>query len=131
MGGVLKSDSTQLPSAVDVVDHPLARRGLVSLNVYQHVPSIKIHLKENEIKAILVTYLLGHVCMIPRTKLSTLRRCLCVCVCVCMCACACVCVRVCVCVYARACVCVRVRGVCVCVCARARFLNTLIIIKSK
>ena len=75
MGGVLKPDSTQLPSAVDVVDHPLARRGLVSLNVCQHVQSIKIRLKENEIKAILVTYLLGQVCMIPRTKLSTLRSC--------------------------------------------------------
>ena len=105
MGGVLKSDSTQLPSAVDVVDHPLARRGLVSLNVCQHVQSIKIRLKENEIKAILVTYLLGQVCMIPRTKLSTHRSCVqvpvCVCVYVCVCVCACVraCVRACMCAY--------------------------------
>ena len=82
VGGVLKSDSTQLPSAVDVVDHPLARSGLVSRNVCQHVQSIKIRLKENEIKAILVTYLLGHICMIPRTKLSTLRLCVRVPVCV-------------------------------------------------
>ena len=53
----------------------LARRGLVCLNVCQHVQSIKIRLKENEIKAILVTYLLGHVCMFPRTKHSALRSC--------------------------------------------------------
>ena len=57
VGGVLKSDSTQLPSAVDVVDHPLARSSLIFLNVYQHIPSIKFRLKENDIKAILVTYL--------------------------------------------------------------------------
>ena len=86
MGCVLKSDSTQLPKAVDVVDHPLARIGPVVLNVPQRAPSIKFRLKENDIKAILLTYLLGHICMIPRTKLSTLRSCVRVPVCVRVCA---------------------------------------------
>ena len=84
MGGVLKSDSTQLPMTVDVVDHPHARIGPVVLNVPQHVPSIKFRLKENDIKVILLTYLL--ICMIPRTKLSTLRLCVRVPVCVRVCA---------------------------------------------
>ena len=85
MGGVLKSDSTQLPKAVDVVDHPLARIGPVVLNVPQRAPSIKFHFKENDIKAILLTYLLTWAHMYDSSH-QTLHSTL-VCASACLCAC--------------------------------------------
>ena len=83
MGGVLKSDSTQLPMTVDVVDHPHARIGPVVLNVPQHVPSIKFRLKENDINVILLTYLLTYMYDSSHQTLHSTLVCSSACLCAC------------------------------------------------